>query len=46
MNKAEKIKQSEKLKEVEIKTPNDFEKRKLKILGFQVKQGENAKFRH
>ena len=32
-------KQSEKLKEVEIKTPNGFEKRKLKILGSQIKQG-------
>jgi hypothetical protein len=32
-------KQSEKLKEVEIKTPNGFERRKLKILGSQIKQG-------
>ncbi len=30
---------SEKLKVVEIKTPNGFEKRKLKLLGSQVKQG-------
>ncbi|MBX6424146.1 RNA-guided endonuclease TnpB family protein [Thermosulfurimonas sp. F29] len=30
---------SEKLKEVEIKTPNGFEKRKLKTLGSQIKQG-------
>jgi putative transposase len=30
---------SEKLKEFEIKTPNGFEKRKLKILGSQIKQG-------
>ncbi len=29
----------EKLKEVEIKTPNGFEKRKLKVLGSQIKQG-------
>ena len=31
--------QSEKLKKVVIKTPNGFEKRKLKFLGSQVKQG-------
>jgi len=30
---------SEKLKEVEIKTPNGFEKRELKTLGSQIKQG-------
>ncbi|RTZ70594.1 MAG: transposase [Aquificaceae bacterium] len=32
-------KQSEKLKEVEVKTPNGFEKREFKLLGSQVKQG-------
>ena len=32
-------KQSEKLKEVKVKTPNGFEKRELKLLGSQVKQG-------
>ena len=31
--------ESEKLREVEIKTPRGFEKRKLKILGSQIKQG-------
>ncbi len=32
-------KKSEKLKVVEIKTPNSFEKRELNLLGSQVKQG-------
>ncbi len=31
--------ESEKLKEVEIKTPKGFEKRALKIIGSQIKQG-------
>jgi transposase len=38
-------KQSEKLKEVEIKTPNGFEKRELKVLSSQIKQGIISKIK-
>jgi transposase len=38
-------KSAEKLKEVEIKTPNGFEKRELKILGSQIKQGIISKIK-
>jgi transposase len=38
-------KKAEKLKEVKIKTPNGFEKRELKILGSQIKQGIISKIK-
>jgi len=37
---------AEKLKEVEIKTPNGFEKRELKTLGSQIKQGIIGRIRN